>query len=111
MMKAKKIGAWIGAALTCALLLVRLSAAIFLHTDFAHQYVLRLVTQGIQQAIGGRVEIGSIKFHWAHLGADLNRITLHGSEAESNAPLFAADRAGINLGLHLFRRQKVSVDD
>jgi uncharacterized protein involved in outer membrane biogenesis len=111
MAKVKKIGLWIGTVLICALLLASISVVVLVHTDFARRYVLKFATQEIHDAIGGRVEIGSVSIHWASLGADFYGITIHGAESASDVPLFSADRASINFRLHLFRSSKLAIED
>src|SRR5712671_3242394 len=95
-----KVGRWILVLAASAAILAGV-AALILSTDFAHRYVLSMIVQRIQDATGGRVEIGRLSFHRARLGADFYGIRVRGSESDQQTPLFSAERVAIDLGLHL----------
>src|SRR6266567_8730296 len=106
----KQIGRLILVLAACALIITG-AAILFLSTDFAHRYVLGMITQRLQDATGGRVEIGNFSFHRANLGADFHGIKLRGTEADPQMPLLSADRMSIDLGLHLLHTRKIDLED
>ena len=105
-----KVGRWTLALVFLAAVLAG-AAAVILSTDVARSYVLAMIVQRIQDATGGRVEIGRLSFHRAHLGADFYGVRVRGTESGAQAPLFSADRVVVDLGLHLFHRKKVDLQD
>jgi translocation and assembly module TamB len=68
---------------------------------------VRIVEQA-QQATGGRVEIGAFDFDWRTLTAELDNLTIHGTEPAGQAPLLAVDR--VIVGLHVVSLIERSVD-
>ena len=66
-----------------------------------HRYVLAAIIEYAQQATGGRVEIGDFAFRFWGLRADLHRVVVRGTEADSQKPLFRADRLGVGLNLRI----------
>ena len=86
-------------------------AILLLSTDFAHRYVLALITQRIQDAVGARVEIRNLSFHRTNLGADFYGIKVRGAESDQQATLFSADRVAVGLGLHLFQSKKIDLQE
>jgi len=105
-----KVGRWILVLFASATILAGV-AALILSTDFAHGYILAAIVQRIQDATGGRVEIGRLSFHRAHLGADFYGIRVRGTEPDQQTPLFSAERVAIDLGLHLFHRTKLDLQN
>ena len=60
-----------------------------------HAVVTRKLVARLEQAIGGRVEVGSVGWSVAHLSLVATNLTIHGSEAAGEQPLFHADRVYI----------------
>ena len=107
---ARRMGLGIAILLGCAMLLAA-GAIVLLNTGFAHRYILRLVTDHLQDATGGSVEIGVLSFHRGHPGADFYRIKIYSDSSDSGTPVLSADRAAIDLGLHLLHVRKVEIDN
>ena len=105
-----KVGRWMLVLVASATILAAV-AALILSTDFAHRYVLAVIVQRIQDATGGRVEIRGLSFHRAHLGVDFYGIRVRGTEPDQQTPLFSAERVAIDLGLHLFHRTKLDLQN
>ncbi len=106
----RQIGRWILVLVVCASIIS--GATIFLlNTDFAHRYVLALIMQRIQAAIGARVEIRNLSFHRTNLGADIYEIRIRGAESDQQPPLFSADRVAVGLGIHLFQSKKIDLQE
>jgi len=56
----------------------------------------RIVTEA-EQATGGRVEIGAFKLDWSTLTAEIDNLTIHGTEPAGTAPLLAVKRVAIGF--------------
>ena len=106
----RQIGRWTLVLVACASIFV-VAVILILRTDFAHRYVLALITGRIQDAAGGRVEIGNFSFHHTNAGADFYGIRVRGTESNQQMPLLSADRVSVRLGLHLFHAKKIDLQD
>jgi translocation and assembly module TamB len=59
----------------------------------------------VETATGGRVEIGSFRFDWRQMSAEVRGFVLHGSEAAGKPPLLRARSAAVGLKLvSVFKR-------
>ena len=106
----KQIGRSILVLIVCASFLLG-ATILLLSTDFAHRYVLALIMQRIQDAVGARVEIRNLSFHRTNLGADFYGIRVRGTESEQQTPLFVADRIRVGLAIHLFQSKKIDLQE
>ena len=104
----KQIGQWTLVLVVCGSVLLG-AAILLLSSNFAHRYVLALIMQRIQDAVGARVEIRNLSFHRTDLGADFYGIRIRGTESDQQEPLFAADRVSVGLGIHLFQSKKIDL--
>ncbi len=98
-------------ATSLVLVVLLCSAFLLLRSARFHRYLLATAVERAENAIGGRVEVGDFKFRWAGLYLDLYRITVHGTEPDSQPPLFRADRIGIGLKLVSIRKQKIDLQE
>jgi translocation and assembly module TamB len=69
--------------------------------DFQHRAANKVVSV-LEDATGGRVEIGSLTLSLWHLAIDINRLVIHGTEAPGEAPYLAADAVRVRLGITSF---------
>ena len=74
----------------------------------------RIVAEA-ENATGGRVEIGAFQFDWSTLTAQLDNLTIHGTEPAGEAPLLEIKRVLVGLKIiSLLRRDfdvaRVEVD-
>ena len=88
-----------GRFLQIAIGIVLLGAAIVLGAYLMgprfHARVTRKLITKFEQLTGGRVEIGSVDWNLSHLSLVATNLTIHGSEAAEEPPLFHADRVYI----------------
>jgi translocation and assembly module TamB len=92
-----RAGAWIvigAVALVLALFLV--FAWYSTTTDF-NKRVNKEVVKVLEDATGGRVELGSITFDLWHLEIDAKALVIHGLEGPGEAPYLSADRIQIRV--------------
>src|SRR5690242_6199064 len=78
-----------GAFLGLFLLLVA-AALVTVQTSWFHDYVRDKMVAAIENATGGKSEIGGYSLDWKTLRAQVNGFVLHGSEASGALPLFQA---------------------
>ena len=94
-----------------AALVLVLGAAIILILQsgwFRAQVRARIIAT-LEEATGGRAEIGSFQFNWTNLRVDVQGVVLHGTEAAGKPPLLRASSITIGLKIISALRQKVDV--
>src|SRR5580765_77636 len=85
-----------------------ISAYLILRSDWFHQKVRARIVDTIQEATGGRAELGDFFFDWRRLRAEIRGFTLHGTEPAGKQPLFRA--TSITVGLKIVSALKRDVD-
>jgi len=85
------------AALAALLVIVVLAGIIVLRTQWFHDRVRERIVTEIQDATGGRVDIGAFTFDWRTLTAGVRDFTLHGTEAPGEKPLLHAESIAAGL--------------
>ncbi len=96
------------AAVVAVAALVALGAAawLVLESHWLRGQVRDAIVAEAGRATGGRVEIGSVRFDWKRLRAELDGCTLHGTEPAGKPPLFQAARIAVGLKIvSLWKRQ------
>ncbi len=73
-----------GTAIAILVLLVA-GAMYALQTSWFKQNVRERVISAVQQATGGRVEIGSFDYNWRTLSAEFRNFVVHGTEPPDRA--------------------------
>ena len=86
------------AAALAAVAIVLAVAAIFVYRSawFRDRVHERIVSE-VERATGGRAEIGSFRFDWRTLTANVGHFVLHGTEPAGTRPFFRADLIRVNL--------------
>ncbi len=100
--------AWCAGALGFGLLALALALVFYLRSQQFNDLVREKVVSSIEQATGGRVELGA--FHWkiAGLEFEASDLTVHGLEPASAAPL--AHVASIRVRAHVISLLRKRVD-
>ena len=62
-------------------------------------FVRTKIVATVEEATGGRVELGSFNFTWNQLRADVNDFVIHGLEPAGAAPLLRAKHVQVDLKL------------
>ncbi len=78
--------------LLLALIVALLLAGWYLNSDRFHRYVEAKVVERLQQATGGRAEIGKVQFRLSRLHFEIEDVTVHGNEAAGEPPFAHVDR-------------------
>ncbi len=101
--------AWtIGGMLALVLILV-MSAAWYTTTDDFQHRVQKEVVKVLEDATGGRVELGSIRFSLRHLTVVANGLVIHGLEGPGEAPYLSAERIELRIELFNFLQHTAGV--
>src|SRR5579884_3565119 len=94
-------GAAIGAALALTIVSV-----VLLRSPWFERVVRGRMVYEIEHATGGRAEIGSFRFHWSTLTAEVAPFILHGTEPAGSPPLFRAASIRVRLRIVSLRSEE-----
>ena len=107
-MKWRRRIAWILGSLLAFLLVAAVSVVLIVRSDWFYNQVRLLIISNVETATGGRIEIGSFRFDWRHLRAEVRDFVVHGTEPPNKPPLFRA--SSVVVGLKLISIWKRDVD-
>jgi len=99
---------WILAGMLAALVLLAGAAIVVLQSRWFYGRVRAGIVNTVETATGGRAEIGSLRFDWRTLRAEVSTFVLHGTEPADKPPLFRAE--SVAVGLKIVSLLKRSVD-
>src|SRR6476659_3745448 len=99
MSRPKKIALIVLGGLSGLLLLAVVAGLVVIQTQWFRDTVRQKIVAAVEDATGGRAEIGSFSFDWHHLRAVIQNFVLHGSEPADAAPLAAARLIQVDLKL------------
>src|SRR5579883_824474 len=99
MSRPKKILLFLLGGLAGLLLLVAIAAVIIVQTQWFRDTVRAKIVAAVEEATGGRVEIGSFSFDWHHLRALVRDFVVHGTEPANVPPLLTAKLIEVDLKL------------
>ena len=92
-----------------ALLIIGLAGALLVQSDWFHQRVRNRIVRELEDATGGRVELGAFHFDWRMLRADLDQLVIHGLEKPPEQPLFRAAHLSVGLKIVSMLRTKIDI--
>lgn len=94
----------------CVLFLVLAVVAAFIsHTAWFREKVRQRIVAAVEQASGGRVELGEFAYNWHTLTATFQNFVVHGTEPASAPPLFRAASVRVELRILSVFERKVAV--
>lgn len=99
MSRGRKIAAIIGGSLAGLIVIVVIGGIVIVQTDWFRNMVRAKIVSAVEEATGGKVEIGSFSFDWHHLRAQVRNFVIHGLEPANAAPLLRADLLQVDLKL------------
>ena len=100
---------WIAAGMVGLFLIVAVvSGILILRSDWFRGRVRDRIVSEVERATGGRAEIGSFRFDWKQMRAEVDGLVLHGTEPAAAPPLFRAD--AIVIGIKIVSIMKRAVD-
>jgi translocation and assembly module TamB len=102
--------AWVAVGTLAGLLLVAAAAAVVVfQSRWFYNRVRAGIVDTVETATGGRVEIGSFRFDWRTLRAEVDRFTLHGTEPPDKPPLFRAESVAVGLKVVSILKRNVDI--
>lgn len=97
--------ATIAGALVALLIMVSTLALYLVQTNWFRERVRERVVSALEQASGGRVELGSFDYQWRTLTAEFGNLVIHGTESAKEQALFRADHLRVGLKIvSVFKR-------
>jgi uncharacterized protein involved in outer membrane biogenesis len=110
MKRANKFG-MILAGLAIFIVVVAFSLNFVLGTKRFQQFVIHKITEGVEQATGGKTDIRALDFRLSTLTVHLYDITIHGSETAGRLPLLQVDKLTVRLTIQSVLRHKINLAD
>ena len=92
-----KVVAWAAASVGLLLVLLFVGAAWYTTTDDFQRRVKGELISTLEDATGGRVEVGRIGLSLWHLSVEVNGLVIHGLEGPGEAPYLAAQRVFVRV--------------
>ncbi len=102
---AKRMLLWIGWTVAVLLVLVLVLFGLFAwysKTDDFNRRVGKEVVKVLEDATGGRVELGKISFDLWHLAVEADGLVIHGLEGPGEAPYLAVDKVSLRVQIFDF---------
>ncbi len=99
----------IAAFFAILLVLLGLTAVVTVQSSWFYNKVRERIVGTVENATGGRTEIGGFRFDWRQLRAEVSNFTLHGTEPAGKPPLFHAARVGVVLKILSVWKRDVDV--
>ncbi|MGB7190819.1 MAG: hypothetical protein WBD10_11825 [Acidobacteriaceae bacterium] len=98
---------WLAAVITLVVILLLIVGAIwYANTPQFAKFVRHKVVSALEQATGGRVEMGTFQWSLLHLDFTVNNLTIHGLEAPGQIPYAHVDRIYVRAKIiSLFERK------
>ena len=97
---------WLRLIVPAFLLLLIVSAVIYLNSDSFRESVRRRVVAELERTSGGKVELQSFRWKLSKLQFEANGLTIHGLEGSDQAPFLHADRLFAQVQIISFFSQK-----
>jgi len=102
---AKRMGLWMAWFFACLIVLAVAVFAVFVwysRTDDFNRRVGKEVVNVLEDATGGRVELGRISFDLLHLAVEADGLIIHGLEGPGEAPYIAVDKVLLRVEIFDF---------
>ncbi len=87
---------WTG-GVAAGLIVAATAGVLILQSDWFREKVRERIIAEAAKATNGRVELGQFKFDWKTLTAELDNLTIHGTEPAGQPPLLAVKRLIVGL--------------
>jgi translocation and assembly module TamB len=94
------------------LLLLAIAAGtgvVMVRSGWLREKIRERVVAEAEKATGGRVEIGALRLDWKTLTAELDNLTIHGTEPADAAPLLSVKRVAIGFKILSFIERRFNV--
>jgi translocation and assembly module TamB len=107
----KRKTAWTAIGLSLLMVLVLAGGYIYLKSDAFKQFALRRIVDEADQATGAKTAIRGMDFSLSGLTANLDDITLRGTESPGQPPLLHADKLTVGIKIVSLLHRKVSLSE
>jgi autotransporter translocation and assembly factor TamB len=97
--RGKKIAAIVLGSLAALIVVVVVGVVITVRTQWFREFVRQKIVASVEEATGGKVDVGSFAFDWTHLRATVRGFVIHGLEPPSGPPLLRANLLQVDLKL------------
>ena len=105
----KRIFLRVVGTLAALVLLAGIAAIFVVQSAWFYDKVRQRIIGTVETATGGRVELGSFRFDWQHMRAEMHEFVLHGTEPADKPPLFRAASVVVGLKLVSILRRDVDI--
>ncbi|HUK18068.1 MAG TPA: hypothetical protein VLW65_16700, partial [Bryobacteraceae bacterium] len=99
MTRGRKIAAIAAGSIGGLVLILLAGIVITVRTAWFRNFVREKIIASVEQATGGKVDVGSFAFDWTHLRATVRGLVIHGLEPATAAPLLRATLVQVDLKL------------
>jgi translocation and assembly module TamB len=82
---------------------------VIVRSDWLRERIRERVVAEAEKATGGKVQIGALKWDWKALTAEIDNLTIHGTEPAAAAPLLAVKRVVIGFKVLSFLERRFNV--
>ncbi len=97
------------AAIAMLAVLAALAAFVVVQSGWFHEYVRKQIVAGIEDATGGRAELGRFSFRGSTLTAQISPLVLHGMEGPGEPPLLSIESVSLSLRILSFAERKIDL--
>src|SRR5271169_4688277 len=97
MRRSFKIGLYTLGGLFAAVVVCAVAALILIQSAWFHEQVRQRMVREIEDATGGRVELGSFDFDWHSMTVTARNLVIHGTEGPAEAPFARVDLVRLEL--------------
>ena len=104
-----KIPLYLLAGLAGMLAALALLAIVIAQTAWFRGRLRERMIAELEDATGGRVEIGALDLQWRTLTAGVRNLVIHGAEESSEAPLFRADSIWVGLKIVSLWKKRIDI--
>ncbi len=98
-----------GGAVILLLALAVVAGIEIARSDWLREKFRKRIVAEAERATGGRVEIGSFKLDWSTLTAELDNLTIHGTEPTGEAPLLVVKRVEVGFKIISLMKRRFDV--
>lgn len=110
MSRRRKIVTIIAGSLLALLLVLAVAGVFVARSRWFHEMVRNRIVRELEDATGGRAELGSFSFDWRNLKAEVRDLVLHGTEPAGSPPLLRARSVTVGLKIVSLLKKAVDID-
>src|ERR1700690_4192080 len=104
-----KIGLYTLGGLAATAVVLVVAALIVVKSAWFHEKVRQRMVREIEDATGGRVELGSFDFDWRNMTVTVRNLVIHGTEGPQGAPFARVDLVRLELKVISALEQRVDL--